>query len=107
MALASPWGGPLDWRPQRMILPPTGVDPIAGSGLTPYFRKRRKSLVRCALGTASDGVCGRNISLPSASDAAAALPLAEFGPKPATQRELSGQISRAAHSSRYKDRPQM
>ena len=75
MALASPWGSPLDWRPWRMILPPTGVDPIAGSGLAPYFRKRRKSLVRCALGTASDGVCGRNISPPSASDAAAALPV--------------------------------
>ena len=76
-----------------MILPPTGVDPIAGSGLTPYLRKRREWLVRCALRTALDGVCGRNISLPSASDAAAALPVAEVAPKSATQRELSGQIS--------------
>ena len=90
-----------------MILPPTGVDPIAGSGLAPYFRKRKKSLVRCALRTASDGVCGRNILPLSASDAAAALPVAEFGPKSATQRELSGQISRAAHSYRDKGRPQM
>ena len=66
-----------------MILPPTGADPIAGSGLAPYFQKRKKSLVRCALRTASDGVCGRNISLPSASDAAAALPVAELGPNSA------------------------
>ena len=84
MALASPWGSPLDWRPWRMILPPTGVGPIAGSALAPYFRKRKKSLVRCALRTASDGVCGRNISPPSASDAAAALPVAEVGPNSAT-----------------------
>ena len=67
-----------------MILPPTGVDPIAGSGIAPYFRKRKKSLVRCALRTASDWVYGRTISPPSASDAATALPVAEFGPKSAT-----------------------
>ena len=66
MALASPWGSLLDWRPQRMILPPTGVGPIAGSGLAPYFWKRKKSLVGCVLRTASAGVCGRNISPPSA-----------------------------------------
>ena len=42
MALASPWGSPPDWRPWRMILPPTVADPIAGSGLTLYFRKRKK-----------------------------------------------------------------
>ena len=41
MALGSPWGSLLDWRPKRMILPPAGVDPIAGSGLAPYFQKRK------------------------------------------------------------------
>ena len=87
MALASPWGSPLDWRPWRMILPPTGVDPIDGSGLATNFRKGKKSLVRCALRTALDGVCGRNISLPSASDAAAALPVAEVAPNSATAGE--------------------
>ena len=47
MALASPWGGPLDWRPWHMILPSTGVDPIAGRGLAPYFRKRRLTDISC------------------------------------------------------------